>query len=139
MGVVGFEPDGVMDVEPRVRPGEHGLGVVVGEELMPDEGAQQSAPESFGEELDLVEAEMDEGAVGPEDAIGDDEVQVRVPVQECAEGLDGGDRALVSKAPRGRREPPPQHSASAWQRHTTPWSIMLLATLMKPAMFAPTT
>jgi len=38
--VIGFEPDGVVDVEAGVRPLEHGSGVVLGEEFLADEGAE---------------------------------------------------------------------------------------------------
>jgi len=36
---------------------------------------------------------MEEGAIESEGAVGDEEVQVGVPVDEAAEGLDGGQDA----------------------------------------------
>jgi hypothetical protein len=73
--VIGFEPDGVVDVKPGVGPGEHRAGVVGGEELAADELAQYGPAEGLGQDVDGVEAEVEEGAVGPEGAVGDDEMQ----------------------------------------------------------------
>ena len=91
--VVGFEADAVVDVEAGVGPGEHGAGVVLAQEIAPDELSQHGSTESLREDVDLVVAEVQEGAVGSEGAVGDDEVQMGVPVHEAAEGLNGGDDA----------------------------------------------
>jgi hypothetical protein len=68
LGIVGFEPDGMVDVEAGVGLSEHGARVIGGEELATDELAQHSAPEGLGQDVDVVEAEVEEGAVGPEGA-----------------------------------------------------------------------
>ena len=91
--IIGFEPDGVMDVEARVGPVEHGVDGVVGEELAACEGAEQGAAKGLGQDVVLMEAEVQEGAVGPEEAVGDQEVEMRMPVSERAKGLDGTDDA----------------------------------------------
>jgi hypothetical protein len=53
-----------------VGPGEHRAGVVGGEELAADELAPYGPVEGLGQDVDGVEAEVEEGAVGPEGAVG---------------------------------------------------------------------
>jgi len=82
--VVSFEPHGVMDVKPRVGPREHGRGLLPGEQVGARELTQNGAPKGLGKPLDLVESEMDEGAVVSKDAIGDQEMKVRMPVGQAS-------------------------------------------------------
>lgn len=57
-------------------------------------------PESLGEDGGIVEEERHEGTVFPVSAVGDEEVEVRVPVQQGAEGLDASDDAGTAAGSR---------------------------------------
>jgi hypothetical protein len=57
-------------------PLQHRAGVVFGEQIQPHEFTQHPAAEGFGEDFDLVVSEVQEGAIGPEGAVGDEQMQM---------------------------------------------------------------
>ncbi len=105
-GVAALDPHMVVDVEPRVWPGEHGVGGLRGEEAPPDESGENGPVNRLGEDGRAVEEERQELTVSPIGTVGNEEVEVRMPVQEGAEGLDGDDDAgdNVSFSERGTQE-----------------------------------
>ncbi len=82
-----------MHVKPRVRPGEHAARRLGVEEAAPHEPREHRAAERFGERGDVVERQLHERAVGPKAAVGDQQVEVRMPVGQGAVRLDRGDDA----------------------------------------------
>ena len=91
--VVGAQPDGMMDPEARVRPAEH-----LRDERRTDLAAlQQQIEDLFLPELLeglVVEwGNRNERAVGCERAVGHERMEVRMPMDQLAEGVDGPDHA----------------------------------------------
>jgi hypothetical protein len=84
-GVVGFQPHRMVDVKSRVGPLQHRVGLVIRMQIQPHELAEDTAPKCLREDFDLVVAQRQEGAVGHQ------AVQVRMPVQQRSERLDGSD------------------------------------------------
>ncbi len=82
-----------MHVKPRMRPGEHAVGRLDIHEFPAHEQTQHRPSKGLGECGDIVQRQRDEGAVRPEPAIGHQQMQVRVPVDQGAVGLDRGDDA----------------------------------------------
>ncbi len=82
--VTGGGPHMVVDVEPRVWPGEHGVGGLRSEEAPPDEGGENGPAERLGEDGGIVEEERQELTVPPVGTVGDEEVEVR-GTQELAQ------------------------------------------------------
>jgi hypothetical protein len=76
--VVLGDPDAIMDVEPRVRPLEHRLGLVGLKELPPHEEPEHRAPERLGEPPGVVRRPMHEGPIEAKAAVDDDHMDVRV-------------------------------------------------------------
>jgi hypothetical protein len=76
-------------MESRVRPGEHALSRLDIQELTLDEHLEYRAAERFGQGRDIVQRQPDEGTIGPEAAVGDQHMEVGMPVGERAVGLDG--------------------------------------------------
>lgn len=91
--VIGRDRDAVVHVEARVRPGEHPGRCVAIEQFAAHEQPEHRAAERFGEGRDVVQRQADERPIGPEPAIGDEHMQMPVPVGEGAVGLDRGDNA----------------------------------------------
>ena len=83
-----------MDLESRVGSLEHPLGLVFVKKTPAHEEPEHRAAERLGQ-LDGVVARpagpAHEGPVGPEAAIGDDQVEMGVPVGPGAVGLQAGD------------------------------------------------
>ncbi len=86
--VVGRLPDGVVHMESRVRPREHALSCLDIHQLAFDEQLENRAAEGLGERGDFVEGQVEERAVRTEAAVGDKQVQMRMPVGERSVGLD---------------------------------------------------
>ena len=83
-----------MDVEARVGPLEHPLGLVFVKEAAAHEEPEHGAAERLGQRDGVVARPprpAHEGPVGPEAAIGDDQVEMVVPVGQRAVGLEAGD------------------------------------------------
>ncbi len=78
-----------MHVKSRVRPGEHAVRRLDIHEFPAQEQTQHRPSEGLGECGDIVQRQRHEGAVRSKPAIGDQEVQMRVPVCQGAVGLDG--------------------------------------------------
>jgi hypothetical protein len=74
------DPNGRVHVESGVRPGEHARGLVFVEESEADEKPEHRAPERLGQARRVVGGPRDERPVWPEAAVGDEQVQVRMPV-----------------------------------------------------------
>ncbi len=55
--VTGVDPHLVVDMEPRVWPGEHGIGGLRSEETPPDEGGEDGSAKRLGEDGGIVEEE----------------------------------------------------------------------------------
>jgi hypothetical protein len=53
--VAGLDPHVVVDVESRVRPGEHGVGGFGRQELAPHERGEDGAAEGLGQDGGIVE------------------------------------------------------------------------------------
>ena len=85
------DPHRIVHVEPRMRPLEHRLGLLRLEQVLPDEEPEHRAPERLGELRGVVRGPMDEGPIRPEPAIGDDHMDVRVPVRPRPVGLEAAD------------------------------------------------
>jgi hypothetical protein len=71
-----------------VRPGEHALRCLDIHELTFDEQLEHSTAERLGERGDIMQRQPDERTVGPEPAIGDEQVEVEMPVGQRAVRLD---------------------------------------------------
>ena len=92
--VILAHPDAGMDVEARVRPLEHPLGLILVEEAAVHEQAEHGAAEGLAEGGAVVggpAGPAHEGAVGSEAAVGDDEMEMGMPVGQRAVGLETGD------------------------------------------------
>jgi hypothetical protein len=74
--VVGLDSHAMVDVEAGVRPGEHGVGGLGGEEALLHEGGEHFSPEELGENVRVVKEEWHEGAVVAVGTVGDEEVEV---------------------------------------------------------------
>jgi hypothetical protein len=79
-----------MDMEPRVRPGEHARGLALVEQRQPHEQPQHGAAKCLGQPRGLVHRSRHEGPVRPEAAVRDEEVPVRMPVGSGAVRLQAG-------------------------------------------------
>ena len=71
-----------------MHPGQHRLGDFGIEELAVNEQPEDAAAEGLDEDIERVQGQGDEGAVGAEAAVGDERVDVRLPVYERAVRLD---------------------------------------------------
>ena len=68
-----------MDVNPRVRRGEHAGGLLLVEELQADEQPEHGAAERLRQPGGVGGGPRDKRAIGPEAAVGDEQVQMRMP------------------------------------------------------------
>ncbi|OBQ31858.1 MAG: hypothetical protein AN485_23020, partial [Anabaena sp. MDT14b] len=84
-------PHGGVDVEPRVRPGEHAGGLLLIKQLEAHEEPEYGAAERLGQARGVVGGPGDEGAIQPEAAVGHEEVPVRMPVRPGAVRLQARD------------------------------------------------
>ena len=87
-----------MHVEARVRPREHPGGLVLVEERAAHEQPEHGAAERLGQARGVMHRPRDERAVGPEPAVGHEQVQVRMPVGPRAvrlQTVDDVDRELA--------------------------------------------
>ena len=82
-----------MHVEPRVRPGEHPRGLVLVEEREAHEESEHGAAKRLGQARGVVRGPRHERAIGPEAAVRDEQMQVRMPVGARAVRLQAGDDA----------------------------------------------
>ncbi len=81
----------VVDVEAGVFPGEQ-VGEFAGaDELGFAEGVEEAVAEEFDGRVEVFGGHAMEMAVGGEEAVGGEDVEVRVEDQVIAEGVDGGD------------------------------------------------
>ena len=81
--VILADPDAGMDVEARVGPLEHPLSLILVEEAAADEEPEHGAAKGLaqgGAVIGRPAGPAHEGAVGPESAVGDDEVEMGKPV-----------------------------------------------------------
>ncbi len=92
-----------MDVNPRVRPGEHAGGLVLVEELQADEQPEHGAAERLRQSRGLVGGPGYDGPVGPAAAVGDEQMQMRMPVGPGAVRLQAGHDADGEVALAGDR------------------------------------
>jgi hypothetical protein len=83
-------------MKPRARRLEHRLRLILVEEVPLDEEPEHGTAEGFGEPRSVVRGPPDEGAIGAEAAVGDDQMQVRIPVGERAVGLQDRDFSLTT-------------------------------------------
>jgi hypothetical protein len=72
------DPDGRMNMEPRVRPREQARRLVLVEEFAAHEEPEHGAPERLRQPRRVVGGPGDERPIRPEPAVGDEEVQVRI-------------------------------------------------------------
>jgi len=79
--VVLRDPDGRVHVESGVQPGQHAHGLVFVEERKAHEQPEHGAVERLRQPRRVVHRPRDEGPVGPEPAVRDEQVQVRMPVR----------------------------------------------------------
>ena len=92
-GVARVDGGAVVNAETRVPPGQEQLDALLGDEVAVAKKSEDLVPK---DELGLPGVDVRDGmprAIGEEDAAGDDGVDVRVPLQRRAEGLDDGDHA----------------------------------------------
>jgi len=89
VAVAGFDADGAVDVEAGVPPGADLLDERVVDEVLVEQEPKDLVLPEAEERLVGRFGQVDELAVGREGAVGDQGVQVRVEVDELAEGLDG--------------------------------------------------
>ena len=81
----------VVDVEAGVFPGEE-VGEFAGaDELGFAQGLEEAVAEEFDGGVEVCGGHTMEMAVGGEEAVGSEDVEVRVEDQIVAEGVDGGD------------------------------------------------
>ncbi len=73
-----------------MRPGQHADGLVLVEEFAADEEPEHSAPERLGQARRVVFGPRHKGPIWAEPAVGDEEVQVRMPVRTGAVRLQAG-------------------------------------------------
>jgi len=71
-----------------MRPVEHAVSRLDIHELAFDEQLEHCTAERFGERGDIMERQADEGTVGSEAAVGDEHVEVGMPVSQGTVGLD---------------------------------------------------
>ena len=80
-----------MDVEAGVFPGEQ-VGEFSGaDELGFAQGVEEAVAEEFDGGVEVFGGHAVEMAVGGEEAVGSEDVEVRVEDQVIAEGVNGGD------------------------------------------------
>ncbi len=87
-------PDAGVDMKARVGPLEHARGLVLREEAAAHEEPEYRPPERFrqpGGVMSRSPRPAHEGPVGPEPAIGDNQVEMGMPMGEGAVGLEAGD------------------------------------------------
>ena len=107
--ILGWDPHAVVHVKARVRPGEHALGGVAVHQLALHQHAEHRAAERFGHRRHVVQRQRHERAVRPEAAVGDQQMEMGVPVGQRTVRLDRGDdadraRPLTRGGPDERRE-----------------------------------
>ncbi len=90
-------------MEPRVRPGEHAGGLRLIKQLEAHEEPEHGAAERLGQARRVVGGPCDEGAIQPAAAVGDEPVQVRMPVRAGAVRLQAGHDAHGEVALAGER------------------------------------
>jgi len=96
-----------MHGEARVRPREPPGGLLLVEEVRPLEQPQHGAAERLGQARRVMHRPRDERPVGPEAAVGDEEMEVRMPVGPRAVRLqtgDDADRQLCSHCGRSSKQ-----------------------------------
>ena len=81
----------VVDVEAGVLPGEQVGEFAVADELGFAQGVEEAVAEEFDGRFEVFGGHAVEMAVGGEEAVGGEDVEVRVEDQVIAEGVDGGD------------------------------------------------
>jgi hypothetical protein len=86
-------PHGRMHVKPGVRPRKHAGGLGQVEELEVHEEPEHGAAKRLGQPRHVMHRPRDERPVGPEPAVGDEEMQVGMPVGARPMGLQAGDDA----------------------------------------------
>jgi len=74
------DPDAGVHVEPVMLPRQHARGLVLVEQLQPHEQPQHGAAKRLGQTSGLAHWPRHEGTIWPEPAVGDEEMQVRMPV-----------------------------------------------------------
>ena len=83
-----------------VRSGEHAVRRLDIPELPAHEQPEYGTTEALGERRDIVQRQRHERAIRPEPAIGDQEVRMRVPVDQGAVGLDPTSQAAGKRSHR---------------------------------------
>ena len=81
----------VVDVEAGVFPGEQVGEFAVADELGFAQGVEEAVAEEFDGRFEVFGGHAVEMAVGGEEAVGSEDVEVRVEDQVIAEGVNGGD------------------------------------------------
>ncbi len=92
-----------------MRPGEHPGGLILVEELQPHKQPEHRAAKRLGQPRGVVHRPRHEGPIRPEPAIGNQQVQMRMPVGARAMGLQAGDdpdreMPLAGQGADGRRD-----------------------------------
>ena len=85
------DPHRRVHVKAGVRPGEHLRRLVLVEQLQADKEPERRPAERLGQPRGVVHRPRHEGPIRPEPAIGDQQVQMRMPVGARAMGLPAGD------------------------------------------------
>jgi len=78
-------------MEPRVRPGEHAGGLLLIKQLEAHEAPEHRAAERLGQARRVVSGPRHKGPVGPKAAVGDEQMEVRMPVRPGAVRLQAAD------------------------------------------------
>jgi len=117
--VLGVQPDGMMDPEARVSPAEH-----LRDERRTDLAALQQQIEDLRlpellEGLVVEFGKRNERTVGCERAVGQERMEVRMPMDQFAEGMDGGEH--------GRRYVPAVQDGAVDFKHRPPGEPRQLA------------
>ena len=81
----------VVDVEAGVFPSEQVSEFAGADELGVAQGVEEAVAEEFDGRVEVFGGHAVEMAVGGEEAVGSEDVEVRVEDQVIAEGVDGGD------------------------------------------------
>jgi len=81
----------VVDVEAGVFPSEQVSEFAGADELGVAQGVEEAVAEEFDGRVEVFGGHAVEMAVGGEEAVGGEDVEVRVEDQIVAEGVDGGD------------------------------------------------
>jgi hypothetical protein len=97
------DPHGGVHVKSGVRPGEHARGLVLVEEFETDEEPEHGAAERFRQPGGVGGGPRDKRSIEPEAAVGDEQVQMRMPVRAGAMCLQTGDDADREVALAGQR------------------------------------